>query len=436
MDIGSGFHTTDSCLSWLLKPPIAFSLGMAMISDHNRLGLIGSWLIDCKGIATKVKSASLSPAYQLKDCGANRECPKCDYRIDNSDVSHEWPGLPAGVKFDPSDIELLEHLAAKCGVGNSKPHMFIDDFILTVDKEEGICYTHPENLPGAKKDGSSVHFFHRTTNAYATGQRKRRKIHNQDSLTKEDVRWHKTGKTKLVMENGVQKGFKKIMVLYRISKKGLKPDKSNWVMHQYHLGTDEDELEGQYVVSKISYQQQKQSDNNDSSQVIEDSDMGMIRTSPRTPKTNTPNPPRPGKYVLCDDVTDDYVLPPQSLAQEAEFVRETFHPSFSTQFKNDMETHTCLAGESQAIDGNGLDDLLLCNEIFDSYAALADSGLNDGPFSTSSRPTNDNNSGVDRNVTCGIADLENLELDTPPDFQLADLQFGSQESILGWLDRL
>lgn len=61
---------------------------------------------------------------------------------------------------------------------------------------------------GAKEDGSN-YFFHWTTNAYATGQHKRRKIQTEDSLTKEHVRWHKTGKTKPVMENGTQKGCKK-----------------------------------------------------------------------------------------------------------------------------------------------------------------------------------------------------------------------------------
>ncbi|CAL5368287.1 unnamed protein product [Camellia sinensis] len=386
-----------------------------------------NWLIDCKGIATKVKNANLSPAFQIKDSGANRECPKCHYRIDNSDVSHEWPGFPAGVKFDPSDIEILEHLAAKCGVGNSKPHMFIDEFIPTVDKEGGICYTHPENLPGVKIDGSSVHFFHRTINAYATGRRKRRRVQNQH------IRWHKTGKTKPVMENGVQKGCKKIMVLYKTSKRGSKPDKSNWVMHQYHLGTDEDEIEGQFVVSKIFSQPQKQIDNSVKSHVIEDFDMGTIQTSPRTPKTNTPNPPRPGKSFSCDDMIDDYA-PQSSAQQEAEFATETSHPSSSTpHFKDKLETQTWLAGESQALDGNGVDDSLLCNEIFSSYSAL--SGLNHGPFSDVAHFTNDVPVG-DRNPSCGIADLENLDLGTPPDFQLADLQFGSQESILGWLDHL
>lgn len=66
----------------------------------------------------------------------------------NLQVSVEWPGFPLGVKFEPTDVELLEHLAAKCGVGNKKPHQFIDEFIPTIDVDEGICCKHPENLPG------------------------------------------------------------------------------------------------------------------------------------------------------------------------------------------------------------------------------------------------------------------------------------------------
>lgn len=52
------------------------------------------------------------------------------------------------MKFDPSDQELLWHLIAKVGEEDPKPHPFIDEFIATVDKEDGICYTHPQNLPG------------------------------------------------------------------------------------------------------------------------------------------------------------------------------------------------------------------------------------------------------------------------------------------------
>lgn len=73
----------------------------------------------------------------------------------------------------------------------------------------------------------------------------------------EDVRWHKTGKTKPVIVDGVHVGCKKIMVLYSSLRKGEKPEKTNWVMHQYHLGTGEEEKHGEFVVSKIFYQQQQ-----------------------------------------------------------------------------------------------------------------------------------------------------------------------------------
>lgn len=155
---------------------------------------------------------------------------------------------------------------------------------------------------GVKKDGSSIHFFHRTSNAYATGQRKRRKIHRQSPLSAEHVRWHKTGKTKPVIENGVHKGWKKIMVLYKSSKRGSKPHKSNWVIHQYHLGTEEDEKEGELVVSKVFYQQQsKQVTEN----IIEESDTLTTRAGPKTPKTNTPHPPRSEKHALYEEEEED-----------------------------------------------------------------------------------------------------------------------------------
>lgn len=174
--------------------------------------------------------------------------------------------------------------------------------------ESTVEITIFEFIAGAKKDGSSIHFFNRTINAYATGQRKRRKIHSQNNVNEEHVRWHKTGKTKPVIDNGVQKGCKKIMVLYKSSKKGSKPDKSNWVMHQYHLGTEEDEKDGEYVVSKIFYQQPKQSEKNDDCLIVEDPDNLTLQTSPRTPMTNPPNPPRAGKSVACDDVADANIL--------------------------------------------------------------------------------------------------------------------------------
>lgn len=130
-------------------------------------------------------------------------------------------------------------------------------------------------------------------NAYTTGQRKRRKIHHH-GLTEEHVRWHKTGKTKAVIEDGVHKGFKKIMVLYIRSEKGSKSYKSDWRMHQYHLGTDEEEKNGEYVVSKILY---KEIEKNVENPMAEEPDNTTLRTSPRTPKPNPPNPPRTGTCI-------------------------------------------------------------------------------------------------------------------------------------------
>ncbi|KAJ1402060.1 NAC domain [Sesbania bispinosa] len=367
-----------------------------------------SWVIDIGGFAKKVKNTTLSTDDQIKDCGAFRECPKCHYHIDNSDVSPEWPGFPAGVKFDPSDIELIEHLAAKCGIGNREPHMFIHEFIPTLEGDKGICYTHPEKLPGAKKDGSSVHFFHKTVYAYATGQRKRRKIHH-NGLNEEHVRWHKTGKTKAIVEDGVHKGFKKIMVLYVRSKKGSKPEKSNWVMHQYHIGSKEDEKNGEYVVSKIFYQQQKQTEKNEENPVVEDSDMAL-RTSPRTPKPNPPTRPQTGQCVDCDDNFDENELP--SFIQDAKPMPGESH-ALPSDVKNEdnMGDPAYLAGESQAdCDFDGLDDILLCKEMLDSSAVMNDSGLN---FTFNSFACNENE------AFYGIPVLDTLELDTPPDFDLS-----------------
>lgn len=62
----------------------------------------------------------------------------------------DWLGLPAGVKFDPTDQELIEHLEAKVEAKDMKSHPLIDEFIPTIEGEDGICYTHPEKLPGQK----------------------------------------------------------------------------------------------------------------------------------------------------------------------------------------------------------------------------------------------------------------------------------------------
>lgn len=74
----------------------------------------------------------------------------------------DLPGLPAGVKFDPTDQELLEHLEGKARPDTRKLHPLIDEFIPAIEGENGICYTHPERLPGI------VTLTHTRTSSYNT----------------------------------------------------------------------------------------------------------------------------------------------------------------------------------------------------------------------------------------------------------------------------
>uniref|UniRef100_A0A0D9WDM1 NAC domain-containing protein n=1 Tax=Leersia perrieri TaxID=77586 RepID=A0A0D9WDM1_9ORYZ len=202
------------------------------------------------------------------DHRSSRRCPSCGHDLD-CNKTFDMAGLPAGVRFDPTDQELIEHLDAKVKDGGSGAHPLIDEFIHTIKGEDGICYTHPENLPGVTKDGLSKHFFHRSAKAYTTGTRKRRKIladqpDDQQAASKSthvaaETRWHKTGKTRPIMVRGQPKGCKKILVLYTNFGKKRKSEKTNWVMHQYHLGELEDEKEGDLIVSKVFYQTQTRS---------------------------------------------------------------------------------------------------------------------------------------------------------------------------------
>ncbi|KAL9260058.1 SUPPRESSOR OF GAMMA RESPONSE 1-like protein [Drosera capensis] len=302
-----------------------------------------SWLVDGNRIATKIKSAAgaVDPGQINWKSNPSRACPNCHYTIDNSDVVQEWPGLPRGVKFDP---EIILHLQAKLGLGNLKIHPFIDEFIPTVDEDDGICYTHPRNLPGVKQDGSAAHFFHRSIKAYNTGTRKRRKIQGDDMV---DVRWHKTGRTKPVFLDGVQKGCKKIMVLYMNKPGGGRPEKTNWVMHQYHLGTEEDEKDGEFVISKVFYQQQqgKQSERNleDIPEFVDDV---SIKVDPITPKSVTPDPPR-NERRACHDLGKETIVPDMDfMAQDYEMGS----PGFARQAEHKLPGDEVQEGADNRID--------------------------------------------------------------------------------------
>nr|AOC59209.1 NAC transcription factor 25 [Haloxylon ammodendron] len=430
-----------------------------------------SWLVDGNRIATKIKCASKTcDAGNIKwKSNPTRLCPSCHHTIDNNDVAQEWPGLPRGVKFDPTEQEIIQHLIAKSGIGDEVPHPFIDEFIPTVDEDDGICYTHPQNLPGVKQDGCASHFFHRSIKAYNTGTRKRRKIHVDDWG---DVRWHKTGRTKPVMLNGVQKGCKKIMVLY-VTPKGGKSEKTNWVMHQYHLGTEENEKDGNYVISKVFYQQQlqvKQSDRtaDDISDVAEDI---VLKADPVTPKPVTPEPLRndrlldPGNEVTpsCIDygvqdhgigfeqdhdmvfgdegplpgpsmLNDDYNTVPVCENYTDHQVAE--HNDNQVEEHNDNEVEEVnwsqdLLNSQQLVEG-----ISLCDDLLQSQSPNRDD-VNDvmkkrSAFSDYARLGPEHLKKDLEECSDLVLDPANIDLDTPPDFRLSQLEFGSQDSYVAW----
>ncbi|KAK8692607.1 hypothetical protein V6N13_076063 [Hibiscus sabdariffa] len=263
--------------------------------DTGALNLITASATKEPSVAVAVAATSSVPYPSIHEI-PTIICPSCGYNIPYPDQTgiHDLPGLPAGVKFDPTDQEILEHLEAKVISDLRKLHPLLDEFIPTLEGENGICYTHPEKLPvpmpnlmaaclkdnaewahnlrnystracfnlfdsipidaGVSKDGQIRHFFHRPSKAYTTGTRKRRKVHTDEDGS--ETRWHKTGKTRAVSIGGTVKGFKKILVLYTNYGRQRKPEKTNWVMHQYHLGNNEEEKDGELVVSKVFYQTQ------------------------------------------------------------------------------------------------------------------------------------------------------------------------------------
>ena len=85
--------------------------------------------------------------------------------------------------------------------------------------------------------------------AFKRGTWTRRKIQSECGM---HAMWHNTGNTLSVMVNGRQTGSKKVLVLH--TNKNFDQQRTNWVMHQYHLGDLEQEKELEMVLCRIFYQ--------------------------------------------------------------------------------------------------------------------------------------------------------------------------------------
>nr|XP_051190066.1 NAC domain-containing protein 75-like [Lolium perenne] len=84
------------------------------------------------------------PGYSMVDdkhqehrISASLRCPSCGHELE---CTPDMAGFPAGIKFDPTDQELIEHLESKVMDGGSRAHPLIDDFIPTLHGKDGICY--------------------------------------------------------------------------------------------------------------------------------------------------------------------------------------------------------------------------------------------------------------------------------------------------------
>jgi hypothetical protein len=138
-------------------------------------------------------------------------------------------------------------------------------------------------------DGSSSYFFHKISNAYEVGKRKRRKISNtNDTDCDENITWHQTGKSSRILDNGVIKGWKKILVLHKCYNE--KKVKTNWTMHQCHLGAEVGEKHGELVVSRVFWQVKNNTRKSKMHAADAESGSSAVEINPTTPNMYPPQP--------------------------------------------------------------------------------------------------------------------------------------------------
>ncbi|KAL2336298.1 hypothetical protein Fmac_010744 [Flemingia macrophylla] len=129
--------------------------------------------------------------------------------------------LPLGVRFHPTDEELVGHYLKHMLLGN---HSEVDQVIAEID----VCKFEPWDLPAFSKmeSGDQEWFFFSPK-----GTRKR-----CDRKTKAGF-WKPTGKDRQVKSRGTNDviGTKKTLVFYE--GRSSYPERTNWVIHEYHAVT-------------------------------------------------------------------------------------------------------------------------------------------------------------------------------------------------------
>ncbi|PIM98412.1 hypothetical protein CDL12_29108 [Handroanthus impetiginosus] len=248
------------------------------------------------------------------------------------------------------------------------------------------------------------------------------------------------------------------MVLYVSPVRGGKAEKTNWVMHQYHLGMGEDEREGEYVISKVFYQQQQVKQIEKSEDIPEGIETVIPKADPVTPKSVTPEPPRAEKrfsnYELGQDSTlpivehhneslmrDELETPSEHSSDQNLNIVE--NPADQVGDKNDDEAaedskwweneSQFLLSSQQLVEG-----LSICDELLQSQSPNRDEsgngqGSNRKPLLSDYARLGPEDLKRDLEECQNfVSDPANIELDTPPDFRLSQLEFESQDSYIAW----
>ncbi|XP_038878284.1 NAC domain-containing protein 101-like [Benincasa hispida] len=133
--------------------------------------------------------------------------------------------LPVGFRFHPTDEELFNHYLKNKIVG--------EEFLVQYIRQVDICNYEPWELPRLSNDqtGDQQWFFFSAQDfKYSNGRRSNR-------ATRTGY-WKSTGKDRKILARGTKNliGTKKTLVFY--SGRVPNGDRTNWVIHEYHLHPD------------------------------------------------------------------------------------------------------------------------------------------------------------------------------------------------------
>ncbi|KAF8407859.1 hypothetical protein HHK36_006996 [Tetracentron sinense] len=276
------------------------------------------------------------------------------------------------------------------------------------------------------------------------------------------------------------------MVLYMSMVKGGKSEKTNWVMHQYHLGTKEDEKDGEFLISKIFYQKQaKQSDRIEQDLLLDIMNSVIANVGPVTPKSVIPEPPRTERQNSDIEAGQEPALYCMDPSTQVKNISSTLQKIYGINVEflknpkeryvedglqsergnlNDQDHHKVEDHNNCMVDNNDnsagedtkwweeesqflldsqqfVEGLALCDEFLQSQSSNGDGdGDGDGKEKKSQPRLSDyahiGVEGLKKDLeecqNLDILDPANIDLGTPSDFRLSQLEFGSQDSFISW----